>query len=163
MNSPTPNEINMEDSTPAQQPVKSSWRHLFLFTKASHAFPLAGALLASALTAGFKTVLAIILGKVFDIIAGYGRGSLSSSEAISDISKWSLVLLGMGVGYWMANSLFLAFWVVFGELQADSIRKDLFANLLDRDMAWFNSQPDGISSLLIRIQRFAVPLSLDFG
>jgi ATP-binding cassette subfamily B (MDR/TAP) protein 1 len=157
MDSSTPTVINLGDSrSNTQQPVKSSWKNLFLFTKTAHAFPLTGALLASALTAGFKTVLAVILGRVFDIIAGYGNGTLSSSKAVSEMSKWSLVLFGMGIGYWLANSIFLALWVVFGELQADSVRKDLFGNLLARDMAWFDSQSDGISSLLVRIQRLVI-------
>ncbi|KAK7416797.1 ATP-dependent permease [Neonectria punicea] len=135
-----------------QQAVKSSWKHLFVFTKRAHTLPLIGALLASTVAAGFKTILAIILGKVFDIIAGFGNGSLDGSEALSDISKWSLILMGLGIGYWLANSAFLALWVIFGELQAESVRRDLFENLLSRDMAWFDSQSEGISSLLIRIQ-----------
>ncbi|KPM44588.1 hypothetical protein AK830_g1917 [Neonectria ditissima] len=136
----------------SQQAVKSSWRQLFVFTKRAHALPLIGALLTSTVTAGFKTILAIILGKVFDIIAGFGNGTLGGSEAVSEISKWSLILLGLGIGYWLANSAFLALWVVFGELQAESVRRDIFENLLSRDMAWFDSQSEGISSLLIRIQ-----------
>ncbi|KAI5458228.1 P-loop containing nucleoside triphosphate hydrolase protein [Mariannaea sp. PMI_226] len=152
MDSSTQRNVHAIASRTNQQAVKSSWKQLFVFTKPSHAVPLTGALFTSALTAGFKTVLAIILGKVFDIIAGYGNGTLSSSAAVSEISNWSLILFGLGVGYWLANSAFLALWVIFGELQADSARKDLFGGLISRDMAWFDSQSDGISSLLIRIQ-----------
>ncbi|KAH7166285.1 P-loop containing nucleoside triphosphate hydrolase protein, partial [Dactylonectria macrodidyma] len=135
-----------------QQAVYSSWRYLFVFTKRDHAAPLIGALAASAITAGFKTILAIILGKVFDIIAGFGNGTLDGRKALFDISRWSLILLGLGVGYWLANSAFLALWIIFGELQAASVRRDIFENLISRDMAWFDSQSEGISSLLVRIQ-----------
>lgn len=135
-----------------QQAVDSSWRHLFVFTKRDHAVPLISALAASAITAGFKTILAIILGKVFDLIAGFGNGTLDGRDALSGISRWSLILLGLGMGYWLANSAFLALWIIFGELQAASVRRDIFENLVSRDMAWFDSQSEGISSLLVRIQ-----------
>ncbi|KAF7543873.1 hypothetical protein G7Z17_g10391 [Cylindrodendrum hubeiense] len=152
----TLNRLEIRDSSAVtqspQQAVKSSWRQLFVFTRRTHAVPLLGALAASAITAGFKTILAIILGKVFDIIASFGNGSLGGNEALSNISRWSLILLGLGMGYWLANSAFLALWVAFGELQADSVRRDLFENLLSRDMTWFDSQSEGISSLLVRIQ-----------
>jgi ATP-binding cassette subfamily B (MDR/TAP) protein 1 len=147
--------INMDSlnsNPPAQQAAKSSWRQLFLFTRKSHSGALIAALIAAAFTAAFKTVLAVILGKIFDVIAGFGNGSLSKSETLSDISMWSLVLLGLGIGNWIASTAFLALWVVFGELQACSVRRDMFASLLSKDMAWFDAQTEGISSLLVRIQ-----------
>ncbi|RSL79682.1 hypothetical protein CEP51_007184 [Fusarium floridanum] len=147
INTPSPNP-----NPPAQQAVKSSWRQLFLFTRKSHTGTLIAALIASAFTAAFKTILAVILGKIFDVIAGFGNGSLSKSETLSDISMWSLVLLGLGIGNWIASTAFLALWVVFGELQASSVRRDMFVGLLAKDMAWFDAQTEGISSLLVRIQ-----------
>ncbi|KAF4966486.1 hypothetical protein FSARC_5827 [Fusarium sarcochroum] len=135
-----------------EQDVKSSWRQLFLFTKRSHTGALIAALLAAGFTAGFKTVLSVILGKIFDIIAGFGDGSLDGDEALKQVSMWSLVLLGMGIGNWVASTVFLALWVIFGELQASSVRHDIFASLLSKDMTWYDSQSEGISSLLIRIQ-----------
>ncbi|KAJ4167588.1 ATP-dependent permease [Fusarium falciforme] len=147
--------INMDSpnsNPPAQQAAKSSWRQLFLFTRKSHTGALIAAIIAAAFTAAFKTVLAVILGKIFDVIAGFGNGSLGKSETLSDISMWSLVLLGLGIGNWIASTAFLALWVVFGELQACSVRRDMFASLLAKDMAWFDAQKEGISSLLVRIQ-----------
>ncbi|KAF5691096.1 ABC transporter [Fusarium denticulatum] len=135
-----------------EQDVKSSWKQLFLFTRQSHSGALIAALLAAGFSAGFKTVLSVILGKVFDIIAGFGNGSLSGDEALSQVGRWALVLVGLGVGNWVASTAFLALWVIFGELQACSVRQDIFASLLSKDMAWFDSQSEGISSLLIRIQ-----------
>ncbi|KAI8714130.1 hypothetical protein NCS52_01132400 [Fusarium sp. LHS14.1] len=143
---------SLNSNPPAQQAAKSSWRQLFLFTRKSHTGALIAAIIAAAFTAAFKTVLAVILGKIFDVIAGFGNGSLSKSETLSDISMWSLVLLGLGIGNWIASTAFLALWVVFGELQACSVRRDMFASLLAKDMAWFDAQTEGISSLLVRIQ-----------
>ncbi|KAF5690975.1 STE6 [Fusarium circinatum] len=135
-----------------EQDVKSSWKQLFLFTRRSHSGALIAALLAAGFSAGFKTVLSVILGKVFDIIAGFGNGSLSGDEALSQVGRWAIVLVGLGIGNWIASTAFLALWVIFGELQACSVRQDMFASLLSKDMAWFDSQSEGISSLLIRIQ-----------
>ncbi|KAF4977124.1 hypothetical protein FZEAL_6312 [Fusarium zealandicum] len=135
-----------------QQATKSSWSQLFLFTRKPHTGALVAAFIASAFTAGFKTVLAVILGKVFDIIAAFGNGSVDSSGTLADVSKWSLVLLGLGIGNWIASTAFLALWVIFGEFQAMSVRRDIFKSLLSKDMAWFDSQTEGISSLLVRIQ-----------
>ncbi|KAH7179800.1 P-loop containing nucleoside triphosphate hydrolase protein [Fusarium flagelliforme] len=135
-----------------EQDTKSSWKQLFAFTKRSHTGALVAALIAAAFSAGFKTVLAVILGKIFDIIAGFGNGTFTGDEALSRVSDWALVLLGMGIGNWIASTAFLALWVIFGELQACSVRENIFASLLSKDMAWFDSQSEGISSLLIRIQ-----------
>lgn len=133
-------------------PAKSSWKHLFAFTKLSHVGPLVAALVASAATAGLKTVLAVILGAVFDVVGGYGDGTRSGPDTISSISHWSLVIMGLGIANWAANSVFLVLWIVFGELQAASVRTDIFQILLASDMAWFDSQEQGMSSLLVRIQ-----------
>ncbi|KAG5808422.1 hypothetical protein H9Q74_005508 [Fusarium xylarioides] len=135
-----------------EQDVKSSWKQLFLFTRRSHSGALIAAFLAAGFSAGFKTVLSVILGKVFDVIAGFGNGSLTGDEALSQVGRWALVLVGLGVGNWMASTAFLALWVIFGELQACSVRQDIFTSLLSKDVAWFDSQSEGISSLLIRIQ-----------
>lgn len=135
-----------------EQDTKSSWKQLFAFTKRSHTGTLIAALIAAAFSAGFKTVLAVILGKIFDIIAGFGNGTFTGDEALARVSDWALVLLGMGIGNWIASTAFLALWVIFGELQACSVRENIFASLLSKDMAWFDFQSEGISSLLIRIQ-----------
>ncbi|KAJ4246606.1 ATP-dependent permease [Fusarium torreyae] len=135
-----------------EQDVKSSWRQLFLFTKRTHTGALIAALLCACFTAGIRVSLSVILGEIFDIIAGFGNGSLDGDKALKQVSMWSLVLLGMGIGNWIASTAFLALWVTFGELQASSVRQDIFASLLSKEMAWFDSQSEGISSLLIRIQ-----------
>ncbi|OBS18756.1 hypothetical protein FPOA_10484 [Fusarium poae] len=135
-----------------EQDAKSSWRQLFAFTKKSHTGALIAALIAAAFSAAFKTILAVILGKIFDIIAGFGNGTYDGDEALALVSDWAFVLLGMGIGNWIASTAFLCLWVIFGELQACSVRREIFTSLLSKDMAWFDAQSEGISSLLIRIQ-----------
>lgn len=149
--------VNIDDSNASsniQGPpeLKSGWKHLFVFTKKAHVGPIIAALAATAFAAGFKTVLSVVLGRVFNIIAEFGNGSAGSSETLSRIGTWCLILLGLGIGNWLASMLFLSLWIVFGELQASSVRHDIFHSLLAKDMAWFDSQSEGISSLLVRIQ-----------
>ncbi|KAF7561460.1 hypothetical protein G7046_g2685 [Stylonectria norvegica] len=131
---------------------KAGWRHLFVFANKAHVGPALAALVATAMTAGLKTVLSVVLGKVFDVIAKYGNGSLNSADTLSEISKWCLVLTGLGIGNWLASTAFLSLWIVFGELQASSVRHKTFKSLLSKNMTWFDSQTEGISSLLVRIQ-----------
>ncbi|KAK5992982.1 Alpha-factor-transporting ATPase [Cladobotryum mycophilum] len=140
------------DSQAAEHQTRSSWKHLFAFTKKKHAGPLVAALLSSAFSAALKTVLAIILGKIFDIVADFGNGKKDGKDTLTNVSQWCLVLVGLGIGNWLASSAFLASWVVFGELQANSVREDVFSSLLSRGMAWFDSLYQGISSLLVRVQ-----------
>ena len=141
-----------EAETTISPPARSSWKHLFAFMRFPHTGPLLAALLASAATAGLKTALAVVLGEIFDVISDYGLGERSSSGTLSAISRWSVILVGIGVGNWMANSAFLALWIIFGELQATSVRQGIFESLLSKDMAWFDSQEEGLSSFLVRIQ-----------
>lgn len=133
-------------------PAKSSWKHLFAFTKWSHAGTLATALAASAITAGLKTALTVVLGIIFNVIADYGMGESSGPDTLASISSWAVIIVGLGVGNWVANSAFLALWIIFGELQAASVRRIIFSSLLSSDMAWFDSHEQGVSSLVVRIQ-----------
>lgn len=145
-------DSNSSSKAQVSPEAKSGWRHLFVFTKKAHISPILAALAATAFTAGFKTVLSVILGRIFNVIAEYGNGSSDGSETLSRISMWCLVLVGLGIGNWLASMLFLSLWIIFGELQASSVRHDIFHSLLAKDMAWFDSQSEGISSLLVRIQ-----------
>ncbi|KAI6781293.1 Alpha-factor-transporting ATPase-like protein [Emericellopsis cladophorae] len=123
----TPNEAIV-------QPKKSSWRHLFSFTKWSHAGALSSAFLAAAITAGLKAALPVLLGETFNVISDYGMGFIDGIETSSRMSRWCLVLIGVGAGNWAANSVFLALWVIFGELQANAARHDIYQSLLKKDM-----------------------------
>ncbi|UKZ75786.1 hypothetical protein TrVFT333_003480 [Trichoderma virens FT-333] len=56
----------------------------------------------------------------------------------------------MGVANWVSSTAFLALWIIFGELQASSVRKDVFKSLLSKKMSWYDSLDQGISSLQTR-------------
>jgi ATP-binding cassette, subfamily B (MDR/TAP), member 1 len=148
---PGTNSLPTEDLIITQS-SSSSWKDLFAFTKLSHTATLIGALISSALAAGFKVGLAVVLGQVFNLISDYASGTRSGDSTVSSVARWSFIIFGLGLGNWIVNSIFLFLWVVFGELQASSVRQDTFLSLLSKDMSWFDSQEQGVSSLLARIQ-----------
>ncbi|KAL7944886.1 P-loop containing nucleoside triphosphate hydrolase protein [Trichoderma barbatum] len=145
------------DSSTHHQPTDTklkrlSFKHLFAFTRWSHAGPLIAAVIASAAFASIKSVQSILLGTIFGVISDFGAGHRSGSDTMDIISHWSLILLGIAVANWLSSTAFLALWVIFGELQATSVRQDIFESLLSKKISWFDSLDQGVSSLLVGIQ-----------
>ncbi|KAI0144430.1 P-loop containing nucleoside triphosphate hydrolase protein [Xylariaceae sp. FL1272] len=133
---------------PIQQPI---WRDLFTFTTWRHAAFLATGLSAAVLAGALKTTMSILLGRIFGVIAQYGAGDLPGPETLAEVSSWCVLLTLVGGAGWLINFAVLFSWVTFGELQARSVRSSLFRGLLEKEMAWFDSQPDGVASLLVRV------------
>lgn len=131
---------------------KPSWRSLFFFTTRKHSLVIAIAIFSSLLSALLKPALAIFFGKIFSIFTKFGLGILSGPEALRAISKWCIALVSLGGAAWLIEGAFLSSWMVFGELQAKSVREQMFVGMLDKEMEWYDLRQDGIGSLLIRIQ-----------
>lgn len=140
------------DKTPKNAPSKSTWRHLFVFTERRHATVLGFAIVAAVLVAATKTLYAILLGKIMDLVSPLGAGTISGTTAMEGVRMWCLVLTGVGVAIWAFNSALMTLWVIFGELSAKSARESLFSNLLSKEMAWFDRQEEGVSSALASLQ-----------
>lgn len=131
---------------------KASWIHLFAFVNRHNAGLLASAVAAAMAVAGAKTFYAIVLGKIFDIVSRFGAGKIDGDDTLAGVTTWCVVLTAVGAAIWLANAGFMALWVIFGEVCAKSARETLFTALLRKDMSWFDSQGDGLSSMLVRIQ-----------
>lgn len=130
----------------------ATWKHLFIFTRRSHARILGLATVASLLVAAVKTVFAVLLGRIMDIVSPLGAGSIDGSTAMAGVTTWCVVLAGLGLASWVFNSALMALWVIFGETVARTARKSVFEHLLDRDMAWFDGHDEGLSSALSGMQ-----------
>lgn len=113
---------------------------------------LAPAILAAFAVGAFKTSLAVAFGQFFQHAVDFSIGSLSPRDALTQVEGLCILLCGLGAGHWAANTAFLSSWVIFGELQARSAREHIFESLLDKDIAWYDGQSDGTSSLLVRIE-----------
>ncbi|KAI8947847.1 P-loop containing nucleoside triphosphate hydrolase protein [Xylaria longipes] len=136
----------------SQQPEKSSFRDLFMFTTWRHCWLLLAGLLGSLLSGVLQASMSILLGRIFAVISEFGSGHLTGADTMAQISSWCVLLAVVGGGGFLVNFGFLFSWVAFSELQARNIRSSLFRGLLKRDMEWFDTRPDGVASLLIRIQ-----------
>lgn len=145
-------QSHLDSETANHHHLRVSWHHLFAFTRWAHALTLILALVATGCVAAFKTYLAIALGSIFDIIADFGNGNDTGPDTLHQIIRWCIILVLLGFGNWLANSAFLAFWIAFGELQAQRARRELSKALLEKEMSWFDLLDQGISSLLARIQ-----------
>ena len=131
--------------------IKPSWRSLFAFTRREHWVPLLCAVSATLLAGLIKPILSIFYGKIFGTLTQFGGGTLSGEETLHEISTWCLAVTALGIGAWIAEGGLMAMWIVFGELQAKSVRQGMFGTMLDKDMEWYDSREEGIGTFLIRI------------
>lgn len=131
---------------------KPSWKSLFGFTTRKHLPTLAvGATFA--LLAGCVTpALAIFLGNVFDLFTSFGAGQMLDDELCSHIVMNCLGMIGLGAVGWFLNGSYFAIFIAFGEMQASSIRREAFVELLKRDIEWFEAQREGSGAFLSGIQ-----------
>ncbi|KAI1137319.1 P-loop containing nucleoside triphosphate hydrolase protein [Hypoxylon sp. FL0543] len=129
-----------------------SLKHLFTFTTWQHCGILAAGLVSSLLSGALRTSLAILIGKIFEVISEFGSGQLTGPDTLGQVSSWCIILSLIGGAGWLVNFAFMSSWIVFSELQARNIRQRMFHALLRKDMEWFDGQEDGIASLLVRMQ-----------
>ncbi|KAK4121932.1 P-loop containing nucleoside triphosphate hydrolase protein [Parathielavia appendiculata] len=140
-------------SLPPTTPTKSTFKHLFTFTSRRHIPLLVLALIAAAVEAAGRTVYAILIGRIFDVISRFGSGLLPPGEFLSQISRWALWMCVLGVGVWLSSTVDVATWVIGGELRARTAREEVYGRLLGRRMGWFEQRPEGLSGLMTRVQR----------
>lgn len=128
------------------------FKHIFAFTTRQHRLPLMLGIVASILVGALSTALSIIVGQIFNVISRYSRGGLSDSDAMAEISTWCRNLVIAGTLGCLINFASIYFWSRFGEIQARLVRSQIFLGLLHRGMGWYDLQPNGISSLLVKTQ-----------
>ena len=142
-------EASEEESNLAKH---ASWRSLFNFTSKIDILPLILALNLS-IAAGIVTpVLAIFLGKIFDLFTNFGAGEISGPDLVKKVSRNAIVLAGLGTASGLLHASYFMLWLVFGELQAKHVRERLFDGMLEKDMGWYDMRIDGIDTLVSRLQ-----------
>lgn len=144
---PADQEADDEDET-----RHAEWRSLFNFTSRAHVLSLIIAICLSVASGIVIPALAIFLGKIFDKFAAYGAGTISGSDLTSEVSKNGLYLLGLGSASWLLNGSYFMFWLLFGELQAKSVREKLFDGMLQKDMEWYDMRKSGVNAMIPRLQ-----------
>jgi ATP-binding cassette subfamily B (MDR/TAP) protein 1 len=137
--------------------LKPSWKSLFGFTTQQHLPALIIGTLFALLAGCVTPVLAIFLGNVFDVFTTFGSGQTSASHLRDKITTDCISMVGLGAAGWLLNGAYFAIFVAFGELQASSIRRRVFVDLLKRDVEWFEAQKEGSGAFLSGIQAW-VPI-----
>lgn len=137
-----------------EQARRAGWLSLFKFTLKRHFPTLAIALVLSVVSGIVIPVVAIILGRIFNLFTDFASGSLTGPDLIARVSLSCIALVGLGAGSWALNGGYFMFWLVFGELQAKSVRDRLFDGLMQKDMEWYDMRKDGVSALIPRVQRY---------
>ncbi|KAJ6138200.1 ABC transporter integral membrane type 1 [Penicillium samsonianum] len=128
------------------------WKSLFGFTTRRHLptliFGCIFALVASCVT----PALAIFLGNVFDSFTSFGADHTDAKGLHSQVITSCFGMIGLGVAGWFLNGAYYALFVAFGEMQASVIRSQVFLELLNRDVEWFEAKSEGSGALLSGIQ-----------
>ena len=135
--------------------ARSSFRHLFVFVDRHHVLLVAGGVLAAMSVAAGRTIYAILIGKIFQLVSQWGAGALTGDVFMLDMSRLCVLLCVLGICDWLLNSLDMTLWVVSGELTAKRARRTLFASLLRKSMGWYDARENGIASLIVGIQTYA--------
>ncbi|KAI9641033.1 ATP-dependent permease [Ciborinia camelliae] len=145
-------ELRDADSYQLDDEIKPSFRSLFTFTTKKHTFNLVLCIIFGILSGVMKPISAIFYGNIFGSLVNYGSGVITAQETLHRVSKWCIAVSVLGGAVWLFEGLFLCSWIVFGELQAKSVREKMFSGMLEKDLEWFDLRKDGIGSLLIRIE-----------
>ena len=132
--------------------VHARWRALFNFTTRAHILPLSVGVLLSIASGIIIPALALFLGRVFDSFTDFGAGRISGSELIKKVSQNAIYIVALGSASWLLNGSYYMFWLIFGELQAKSVRDKLFSGMLQKDMEWYDTRKAGISAMIPRLQ-----------
>lgn len=141
------------DGTETDRADSPGWLSLFHFTSRLHLFPLSVALALSIASGIIIPALAIILGRIFGLFTSYGATGISGSDLVKKVSIYGIALVGLGTASGLLNAGFFMFWLIFGELQAKSVRDKLFDGMLEKDMEWYDMRKSGIDTLISRLQK----------
>ncbi|KAI9762777.1 MAG: hypothetical protein M4579_000129 [Chaenotheca gracillima] len=128
------------------------WRSLFNFTTKKHAVPLTLAITLSIISGIIVPTMSIFLGKIFNSFTDFGGGVLTGDELLSKVSLYGAALVAVGGAGWVCNGSYFTFWLIFGELQAKSVRDKLFDDMMEKDMEWYDVRKIGIGALIPRLQ-----------
>ena len=129
------------------------WRSLFSFTERSHLWILIPAALCSVVAGILQPAMAFFFGKFFDTFSKFATGDFDSETFMTKCSSIFAALFVVAATTFLLKGSLFGLWLVFGELQARTVRVLLFASLIGRDIEWFEARTNEVGTLLIRIQR----------
>lgn len=132
--------------------ANAPWSALFAFTAKRHIPILFCAMVVSAADGVIQPVQAIFIGRIYNNFTDFGGGMKSPTAFRHDMRNQILALAGLSTASWFFNSVFLASWIGFGELQARNARDRIFNGLLTKPIAFYDTLPFGVAALSTRSQ-----------
>jgi ATP-binding cassette, subfamily B (MDR/TAP), member 1 len=128
------------------------WAAPFAFTQPHHYWVLGLGMVTASCCALVQPTVSIFLGKFIDAIAQFGGGLIDSDTLQQRITPMVHAFIVLGCCTFVTNAGMFVTWTTFGEMQAKSVREELFRSLLDKNLEWFEMRESSISSLLTRLQ-----------
>lgn len=130
----------------------TTWKALFTFTTKFHLLVLIPCLFLSAIAGILQPAMAILFGKFFDTFSDFGAGKIDGRHVMRKglVDIYGLIVVGGAT--WLLKGGYFTTWLIFGELQAKGVRDELFQNLLEKDLGWYEARTSGVASLLSRLQ-----------
>lgn len=132
--------------------IRPSWKGLFGFTTRTHIPTLVFGALTALLAGCVTPALAIFLGNLFNTFTTYGAGQIDAQLLRSNVASNCLRVVVVGVAGWLLNGAYFTAFVGFGELQAFTVRNQIFSGLLYRDVEWFEARREGSGAFLSSVQ-----------
>jgi ATP-binding cassette, subfamily B (MDR/TAP), member 1 len=113
------------------------------FTQKAHLLFLLPALFISLVAGILEPALAVFFGKFFDVFSNYEGDRISEIQLLDKILVDVQALIDLGAATLLVKGGYFASRLVFGELQAQSVRNELFEKLLRKDLEWFETRTSG--------------------
>lgn len=132
----------------------TSWKALFTFTSRLHLLILVPSMFLSTVAGILQPAMAIFFGKFFDNFSDFGAGKINGQKLMSRGLPDIYGLIVIGGATCLLKGGYFSTWLVFVELQAKGVRDELFQNLLETDLGWFEARSSGLASLLSRLQMY---------
>ncbi|KAJ9606273.1 ATP-dependent permease [Cladophialophora chaetospira] len=136
------------------------WKSLFYFTSTSHLPVLLPAILSSVAAGGLQPAMALFIGRFFDTISDFASGNIDGTAFMNKSLSTFRALFVIAAATFLFKGLLFILWLVFGEMQARTVRELLFESLLERDVEWYETRTSGVGTLLTRLQRQIKDLQL---
>lgn len=130
----------------------AGWMSLFSFTTKKQTLMLMMATVFALLAGLVMPFFAFILGDLFNSFMLFGAGRIPSQTLLDQVVTGCVKLACLGLASWVLNGCYFLLFIVFGEQQAASARKNIFQSLLEKDIEWFEGREDGTAAFLSCLQ-----------
>lgn len=129
------------------------WLLLLSFAERSHRVVLCLAIISGMVSGAIFPIFAVLLGNMFKAFSDHGSEQLAPEDFGSAVAQNTTYLVVFAVMSWLLHAAFFTLSSIFGDLQGNSARIQVYDRVLHKEMAWLDTRKHGLSSLLIDLQR----------